>query len=276
MTALSLEERDRIRLEEEYRYAVRKEILARESTQAPFWLDKFLAPALLVVITAIASGLVVPYILRVGDDQRRAVELKSRLIGDMVADSATAQMAMVRYNEQLCDYWNNIMQLSKNRRAASRLKARKERDLRTTAIAATLQKEYDLRVEADRQIAVARLAFAVSLDRLKSTIQLYYGAPTELVRLSNAVEKERTAADDLIDDNHQDALEAIYQKAAARFRTCKTDSECDKIFKNGEADVEKLRGAKPSFTKWRQGIQNMAEYILSHEPKLVSRAGTYR
>lgn len=271
MAELSPEERSHIELVEEYRHEVRKRLADHESKANLFWLEKFVVPILLVVVTAVASGLVVPYILRQGEDRRRAMELKSRLIGDLVTDSAMIQTALTRYNEQMCDYWLTMARLGNNRRSALALPAGDERERRLKAIDTALEKEYDLRVAADQQIASARAAFAVGIERFRSSMILYYEDGATLQQFLAAVEGDKKAADDLIDVEHQNALGAIYREASALFKTCQSADECNSVFASAEEKIDRVRSSEPKFAAWRDATQKLAVYILENEPKLTSR-----
>lgn len=86
---LSDAEREHIRLTEEYRAEVRAK-LAPEKNES--WLDKLVVPLVIVVV----SGLLVPWILGRVEENRRALDLQSRLIEQIVADDAAAQASLLR------------------------------------------------------------------------------------------------------------------------------------------------------------------------------------
>jgi hypothetical protein len=84
---LSDAERDRIRLEEEYRAEVRSKLAGPAPQKGESWLDKLAVPLLIVLV----SGLLVPWVLERVEDNHRAFDLQSRLIEQIVADDAAAQ-----------------------------------------------------------------------------------------------------------------------------------------------------------------------------------------
>jgi hypothetical protein len=95
---LTDEEREHIRLTEEYRAEVRAK-LASPATARESWLDKLAVPLLIVIV----SGLLVPWILGRVEENRRALDLQSRLIEQIVGDDAAVQAALIQYYMQPTD-----------------------------------------------------------------------------------------------------------------------------------------------------------------------------
>jgi hypothetical protein len=274
MAEINEDDREMIRVTELYRYEIRQQLEQagmKADTPDRFWAEKLLAPGLLILVTALASGFVVPYILRADEDQHRAVDLKFKLEGDMVADAAAKQIAFARYNDQLCDYWLTILTLAKNKQNALKLTDAAERKERTSDIAAALKRETELRTEADKQIAAAESTFAVSLHRLSSGINLYFGEPEALKRYLSAVNSDSLNADTLLNNTHQDRLLAIYNKTAISLKSCQ-ESECEVVIRNASDEIEEVRKDKPAFAAWQQAERELSIFIIDHDPRLVRRS----
>jgi len=271
MGELTDDEKEHVRQIEEYRAALRKELGTNDKG---FFLTKIFAPGFLVVLTAFLSGLFIPHILRVDDDLKRRVDLKSRLIDDVVADSATAQMAMSRYNEQLCDYWNASLRVELRKRNLQRNWTAMDPELRRAendAIAADRKRENDLRIEFDKVYADNWMKSAVATSRLESGLRLYYGESDELKQYLSAESKDAKAADDLLNNAHQDRLAAIYAETKKALQTCADDAQCGAIAEAAGTKIGEIRGKVPSFEKWRTATQALAGYIVTHDPNIGSR-----
>src|SRR5829696_7482819 len=81
---LSEPERAYIRLVEEYRHGLRRELEQREDRELIFPLAKFseklLFPMVVVLISAIVSGFVIPWVLSKQDRAKRIAALKAEMI----------------------------------------------------------------------------------------------------------------------------------------------------------------------------------------------------
>lgn len=108
---LSDEEREHIRLSEEYRAEVRSKLDA-PAPKGESWLDKLAVPMLIVLV----SGLLIPWILERVADNHRAFELQSRLIEQIVADDAAAQVNLIQFHSQVRNHWFEFLKIQFEKR----------------------------------------------------------------------------------------------------------------------------------------------------------------
>lgn len=94
------EERERIRMSEEYRAEMRKAMAGPKESSGAWLLDKLAMPALFLV----ASGIGVPWILGNIEEDRREFDLQSKLIEQIVADDAAVQASSQRFRGAIGDY----------------------------------------------------------------------------------------------------------------------------------------------------------------------------
>jgi hypothetical protein len=274
MPELSDADREYIRLTEEYRYEVQR-TLGNKPGRLVYLVDKVAMPVGLLMLTALLSGLVVPYILRVDDDQRQLLDLKARLINDVVGESTAAQMALVRLNEQQCDYWNAMLTIASRKRALQRrydTLTPEERQTEFATIAEDRRRENDARIAADRQYAESRFRLAAATERLRHTMSLYYGDPRLMKAYSAALEAEHFAAETLVHETHQDKAAATFAAAHARIRDCATEDVCAEIVSAAISEIETLRSAEPKFMNWQKASEDLAVYVSKHDPVIGSRA----
>lgn len=106
---LSQEERTRIRLVEEYRYAVRQEIEKRSAggsvLSAMTLAEKLLFPAAVVVISALVSGLVIPWVLDQQARKTRGYATRQQLIQDLNTHASRMLVAFRACERGIEDYW---------------------------------------------------------------------------------------------------------------------------------------------------------------------------
>jgi hypothetical protein len=270
MTSLTDDEREHIRLTEMYRNEVRRQSESGRS----FWKEKVFAPAGLIIFAGVVSGLVVPFILRVDEESRRAAETKARAIAQLASDSAAAQMAMVRYNEQLCDYWNAALRLELRKRNLARtVQTRDSSDVgaEREAINSERSRENALRIEVDKEYADARVRLAVATERLHSGLRLYYGDNTPANVFVDTINTEVLAINKLLNETHQDKLAEHYRYAKTQLQLCASDDACRAIVDHATSQVEKIREATPSFDKWKVAAYQLSDYILNEKPQAKSR-----
>lgn len=274
MPELSEQDRAYIRLTEEYRAEVQRS-LSHRAGWLSYLLDKVAMPVGLLMLTALLSGLVVPYILRVDDDQRQLLDLKARLINDVVGESTAAQMALIRANEQQCDYWNAMLTIASRKRALKRrydTLTAEERQTEYATLVEDRRREYDARISADRQYAESRFRLTAATERLRHTMSLYYGDAALMKAYSTALENEHYAAETLVHETHQDKAAAIFADAQAKILNCETDDACHAVVSSAVAEIEKLRSAEPKFEKWQKASEDLAVYVSKHDPIVGSRA----
>lgn len=114
---LTEEEREHIRLSEEYRAELRARLGEPAPAKPSFFREHLAVPLVILVATALVSGLVVPVILGNLEDERRRFDLQSRLIEQLVGDDAAAQVALLRYDSQLADFLEESRNAEPARRA---------------------------------------------------------------------------------------------------------------------------------------------------------------
>lgn len=265
MMTLSDDDRVRIQLEEQFRQEIRKQF----ETRGTFWTDKIGVPLFLVLVTALISGLLIPHILRQQEARQRIIELKSRLITEIVTERATAQMAIIRYNEALCDYGNVSLSMAVQYRNIVRHGAEPTKhDLATEReiVRADQKRENDLRAQVDHEYADARAHLMVTTDRLKSTLQLYYGDVPALHEYVAAVEQDAGVADQLLNTTHQNRIVSLFRDAKGALSSCASDRDCEAAADGATDEVEKLRTDIPKFTRWNAATQALAVYIMDHQP----------
>lgn len=273
MSELSAEDKEHVRLLEEYRLEVQRELAKRRDR---WWqlVEKIAIPVVLILVTAGMSGLLVPYVLRVGDDQRRQLELKSRLISEIVSDAAAAQMALIRYQEQLCDYWEASMGVEFKKRMLrlkySEMNAQ-ERQADYASLADDKQRENTCRVTVDREYAEGRARLAAAGNRLKHTVKLHYGDVSELAVYTTAVEKDFINADTLVNDTQQEMLRSIFTAAKAKLQTCGTEARCRQILTSAMSEIDKIRESAPTFDDWNATTEPLVAYVASHDPDVANK-----
>ena len=273
MTVISYSDKEYIRLSEEYRQEIR---IALRRRYDKLWqvLEKFGIPFALVLVTALISGLLVPYILRVDDDQRSLLEVKSRLITDVVSDSATAQMAVIRYQEQMCDYWDAALGVEMRKRLL-RLRyehmTAEERAAEYSSLVDDRRRENERRIQIDSEYANARTRLAVASDRLNHVVTLHYGQITPLTTYSTAMNSDFAQADDLVNIEQQEKLGTIYSKARSALASCATEIGCRSIIGTAREEIETVRMAEPKFEKWMAATQPLVVYLASHDPDMKNR-----
>lgn len=275
MAELDENEREHIRLEEEYRAEVQRTLRETWSHWSTFLMEKIALPVGLLVLTALLSGLIVPYILRIDDDQRALLELKTRLINEVVGESTSAQMELIRINEQQCDYWNAMLTLAVRKRLIElrydTLKP-EERQAEFSALADEHKQEYAARLAADKEYAESRLRLSSSTARLRHTITLYFEDRKPLEAYLASLERDHNAAETLVDNTNQDAAAEIVKKARPLIAACSNEEDCNRIVSDATAKIEKLRDVNIGCEAWQKAANELALYVAKHDPAVGSRA----
>lgn len=103
---LSFEERERVRLVEEYRFAVQQSLKERTPRRrGEFWIEKLLAPVVIVLLSALATGFVIPHILRAQERLRHEREISSALAEEIGQEMVKGQTALQQYADTIDSYW---------------------------------------------------------------------------------------------------------------------------------------------------------------------------
>jgi hypothetical protein len=218
------------------------------------------------------SGIAVPYVLRGRDERLRRLELESRLVDEVNASNVSAQLALLRHHEQMCDYWVNILAQPK-RRAILRVTRGRERESpdareQREAIAAAIAREHELRIASDEAAAEARLRYKVEKSRVELHLRVDFGDPPQAATFHNATAKAYVEASSRINDSHQDALAGIYREANRRLQVCSAVEACEEVADDASRALEEIREAQPDFDPWVRAVANLTEYVIQTEPEI--------
>lgn len=261
MSELTSGEKEHIRLTEVYR----SEVQLGMKSEKKGLKEAVGYPVLVVLATAVVSGILVPLLLRAHDDRIRWLDLKARMVEDIVAQSTGAQTALLRYHEQLCDYWAALVRL-RHRRARVMLRGIKDGDddvkAQLQAIRAGHDREDSIRIEADKQMAEAKQRFQQATSRLESLLEFHFGSAVEskgYIRLSR---KTFSQVESDLNEKKQDTLSAAYSRARDSLEGCKTEADCDKFRDQANETVESVRKAGPDFKVWVEGAAKVEKEIL--------------
>jgi hypothetical protein len=262
-------EREQIRLAEEVRAEIRATL---GGGRGKGLREQLLAPALLILLTALVSGIAVPYVLRGRDERLRRLELESRLVDEVNASNVAAQLALLRHHEQMCDDWVNILAQQK-RRAILRVTRGRERESpdareQREAIAAAIAREHELRIASDEAAAEARLRYKVEKSRVELPFRVDFGDPPQAATFHNATAKAYLEASSRSNDSHQDALAGIYREANRRLQVCSAVEACEEVADDASRAMEEIRDAQPDFDPWVRAVANLTEYVIQTEPEI--------
>ena len=260
---LTNEERERIRLDEEYRAELRAQRAPKKSGES--WIDKLAVPVIILLI----SGLLVPLVLGRIEDEKRRFELQSRLIEQIVGDDSAAQVSLLQYHEQLADYWANLVDIELYRRliAVGNLDA-VERQARRAELQEDLARERGVRVEVDNAYSAAMTKYLIEHRGNTEWAFLHYGRNPPLDTYVAVTRRERETLEHHIDDVYQESLATAYKKAAVALPACTDEAVCQKIADDTHAEIEALRARKPDFSRWDQAMRGVVAYVSNTKPRV--------
>lgn len=260
---LSDEEREHIRLSEEYRAEVRSKLDA-PAPKGESWLDKLAVPMLIVLV----SGLLIPWILERVADNHRAFELQSRLIEQIVADDAAAQVNLIQFHSQVRNHWFEFLKIQFEKRlVALRETDPTERQARREELQQDLARE---RTQYDAAFAEAMAGSTKAVVEQQGNgewVRLHYGTPAVLQQYVAAAKKEHDAGWQSV-AGFQKQLAELSQKPSEALRDCPDEATCQQIFREAAARIEQLGGRPPEFRKWDDARRALIEFVSETRPRL--------
>lgn len=258
---LSDEERERIRLSEEYRAEVRA-TLAPPSKES--WLDKLAVPLLIVLV----SGLLIPWILERVADSHRAFELQSRLIEQIVGDDAAAQVNLIQFRSQVRNHWFEFLKIQFEKRLVALQESdAAERQARREELQQDLARE---RTQFDAAFAEAMAGSTKAVVEQQGNgewVRLHYGTPDVLQRYVAIAKKEHDAGWAGV-AAFQKQLAEQSQKPSEALRDCPDEAACQAIFREAAARMEQLGGPQPQFKEWDDARRALIQFISETRPRL--------
>lgn len=261
---LSDEEREHIRLAEEYRAEVRGKLAAPAPSKGEAWLDKLIVPLVIVLI----SGLLAPWVLERVEDNHRAFELQSRLIEQIVGDDAAAQVNLVQFRSQVRNHWFSFLQTQFEKRLLTlRETDPQERQARREELQQDLLRE---RTQYDAAFAEAMSGVTKAVVEQQSNgewVRLHYGTPDPLERYVATAKKEHDAAWGNV-AGLQRQLADLSRQPSMALRTCPDEASCETIFRDAAAKIEQASGKDPQFTQWDDARRTLIKYISETRPRL--------
>ncbi len=263
---LTDEEREHIRLSEEYRAEVRAK-LAGPPREKP-WYAEFTMPMIMLAATALVSGLLVPFILGKVDDQRREFELQSKLIEQIVGDDAAAQMALYQYRGSAADFKMTKLnaELEKRFNTLRSLDA-EERQARRAELQQKVLRAHDLYDEAYAAMSSSMTKYFIEQRGNIEWVRLHYGDKEPLRNYVRASRLETSEAVRNLRPYHEE-LNRIYNHAAAQLRTCTDEKACQQFFDDIDIAVQRLRNNEPNFKAWEDAKRQLVHFISTNDPRI--------
>lgn len=112
-SALSEEERRWLQMVEESRYEIRRDLEQRNRpSRSQYWLDKFVAPLGIVLVTAITTGLLVPFLGNTLDRSRRQRDLTTKVVDEIATATARLDTTTQQYSSAIDEYWRGVAQIN--------------------------------------------------------------------------------------------------------------------------------------------------------------------
>lgn len=112
---LPLDDRARLEAIEEYRFEVRKRLEERgskERNDPPWWKEKVLAPAAIVIITVALSGYVVPKVLEQSQKAQRERDVTNQLLDEIALNTGEMKVAIEAYARAQDTYWTDAARVN--------------------------------------------------------------------------------------------------------------------------------------------------------------------
>jgi hypothetical protein len=260
---LSDEEREHIRLVEEYRAAVQAK-LAAPAAKGESLLDKLAVPLLIVIV----SGLLVPWILGRVEENRRALDLQSRLIEQIVADDAAAQVNLLQYRGVIGDYRLNLLDLELEKcLLANGTAGEEEKQAQRDELQDEIEREHARRDQVFSATSAGLSKYLVERDGNVEWVRLHYGEAPELKTYSATVKKEHQKAARQVAAYNLETGGA-YKTAAANLRNCKEKEKCKQIRDDAAAAMEKHREQPLDFSAWNEARQKLVQFISETKPRV--------
>jgi hypothetical protein len=259
---LSDEEREHIRLTEEYRAEVRAKLPSpRES-----FSHKLYVPIVVLLATALVSGLLVPWVLGRVEDKRRAFELQSQLIEQIIADDDAAQINLYLFRATVSDYRRDLLknELDKRLSVVNKLDAEERKALHEDLL--RIRKNYkDAHVATIAGITKSYIEQRRNVEKVRR----HYGdqVKAHLETYTKASQDEGDAEVGKVEAYH-DKLRQIHRAAATQLRGCPDEPACQKIFDDAEARMMDLRNEQPEFKAWEDTQRQLVNFISETRPRI--------
>jgi hypothetical protein len=259
---LSDEEREHIRLTEEYRAEVR----AKLQSPSESFSHKLYVPIVVLLATALVSGLLVPSVLERMENKRRAFELQSHLIEQIVADDDAAQINLYLFRITISDYRRDLLksELDKRLSVVNGLDAAEQKALHEDLL--RIRKNYK-----DSHMATLAGISKSYMDQRGNAekVRLHYGdkAKAHLEKYEKASQDDSDAEVGKV-DMYQDELKQIHRAAATQLRNCPDESACQTISDEAEAKMMALRNEQPEFKAWEDAKRQLVKFISETRPRI--------
>lgn len=263
---LSDAEREHIRLSEEYRAEVRAK-LAPATREEP-WYGKFILPIVMLIATAAISGVLVPIIMNRVADDKRAFEVQSKLIEQIIADDAAAQVNLYAYRGRVADYRFLLLEIELAKRLnVLRPLPPEERAARR----AELQQDLVRARDSYNDIHAATVAGIVK-DFIEQRgnverVRLHYGQKAPLDEYVAAARSDNSAEVRSL-KAYQNELSRIYNDAAAGLRSCPDEQACQQIFDTADEEMQRQRAQQPEFKAWEAAKRQLVQFISTKRPRV--------
>ena len=263
--ALTDEEREHIRLAEEYRAEVRAKLAAPAGGDSLF--DKLAVPVIIIVATALVSGLLVPWILGRVEDERRAFDLQSRLIEKIVTDDAEAQNDIRKYRGRVSESKIDLLEIDLEKRLlALRPLDAAERESRRHELADDFARIRNTYGAAHLAALDAMDKHAADEYRTVEWIKLHYDtAPVGAYQEASFEDRVNAGR---ATTKFEKEVTAIYRTASARLRTCPDETACVAIYDEARAKIEGYGFGERSYEAWNRTRRELTTFISTTKPRL--------
>ena len=263
---LTDEEREHIRLTEAYRAEVRGK-LASGGEDSLF--DKLAVPVIILIATALISGLLVPWILAKVEDERRAFDLQSRLIEKIVADDATAHTNLWSYRDLIANYRISLLNIHVEKRLlALRSVDDVERQARRAELQDALARAQSAYTEGYTTTSMGIHKYWIEGAKAEEWVALHYGknAPLEAYQKTASI-NHAAALRNL--GAYEDQVIRIYRMAEATLQTCPDEPRCQELVDRANQEIDELRRQQNvDYTAWDDARRNLVKFISETTPRM--------
>jgi hypothetical protein len=258
--ALSDEEREHIRLAEEYRAELRTKLAP---VKGESWLDKLAVPLLIVVV----SGLLVPWILGRVEESRRVFDLQSRLIEKIVTDDAQIMTDARNYRGRISENKIELLEIEFEKRLLQlRSLDPKEREARRQELSQDLSRIRATYDQAHLAALDAMNRYTADEYKNREWIKLHYdNAPLQPYIEAGLEDRVETGRETTKFDEE---LTAIYKDAMTRLQTCPDESTCQAIYDKGRKDIDGHGFGPANYSRWDDARRKLTQFISVTKPRL--------
>lgn len=258
-------EREHIRLVEEYRAEVRAALEPAPPRES--LLGKLVAPLILLIATAVISGLVVPFILGRVEDNRRALELQSRLIEQIVGDDSAAQLSLAAFRNQTRNFRANLLEVELDRRLLQ---------LQPLDAEERAAQRAELRQTGERERSAYHDVYEAMLGNISKAlieqrgntewVRLHYGSSPQLDRYIQVTQRDYAAAIRRAVE-YQKTMGQIADRTKPALRTCADEAACEAIFRKAYAEMEQPH-APLDYKEWDDARRELVTFISRTRPRI--------